>query len=58
MSKRGEEVWLVAETIGHNLEKEMFADLSDEEWMQLQNLLERVLESFNKWQKSHSRMKI
>lgn len=54
LSKRGEEAWLVAETIGHNLEKDMFADLSDEEWTQLQNLLERALESFNKWQKSHS----
>lgn len=45
LTKRGEQIWAEAEKIGRGLEKDMFAGLSDAEWTQLHNLLERASES-------------
>lgn len=51
LSQRGQEVWLVAETIGQNLEAEMFAGLSESEWCALHDMLDRTWQAFQDWQK-------
>ncbi|WP_246262520.1 MarR family winged helix-turn-helix transcriptional regulator [Aromatoleum evansii] len=53
LTEVGMQVWREGEEIGRGLEREMFADLSCEDWEHLHILLDRVLVSLDKWQESH-----
>lgn len=52
LSAEGERVWLACERLGRQVEADMFADLSAEEWEQLHALLNRAIASLNRWQAS------
>lgn len=50
LSKEGLKVWKICEKIGCELEREMFAEISDAEWQQLHGLLDKVFISLQHWQ--------
>lgn len=50
LSAEGQRVWRACEQLGREIEADMFADLSPEEWEQLHTLLNRAIDSFNRWQ--------
>lgn len=52
LSEKGRRSWQVAETIGNNLEQEMIAGMSAQEWIQFNELIGRARESFEAWQKN------
>lgn len=49
LTEAGMKIWAEGERIGRGLEREMFADLNDEDWNRLHGLLDQVLVSLNKW---------
>lgn len=46
----GEQAWQICETIGRGLEAEFFGQMSQQEWEQLHNLLDKALQSLLQWQ--------
>ncbi|MCP1660272.1 MarR family winged helix-turn-helix transcriptional regulator [Neisseria perflava] len=50
LSKEGEAAWEKAEQIGRKLERELFRKLNDEQWQQLQDLLDLTWFSLKDWQ--------
>ena len=52
LTAAGMKVWSEGERIGRCLERQMFADLDDEDWNHLHGLLDQVLVSLNKWKNS------
>lgn len=53
LTPQGEKMWQIAERIGQRLEKEIFADLNEEQWKQLHNLLNASWQSLQKWQQEN-----
>ena len=50
LSAEGQRVWAACEQLGRQVEADIFADLSPEEWEQLHARLNRAIASLNRWQ--------
>lgn len=53
LTDAGFKAWQVAETIGKGLEADMFGKLTETEWHQLHDLLNKAQASFQDWQAAH-----
>ena len=50
LSPEGSKVWQTCEQIGCELETQMFAGISEEEWVTLHDVLDKLLISLKQWQ--------
>lgn len=53
LTDEGLRVWRICEAIGRRLESEMFAEISEDDWNRLHEILDRVIGSFEHWVAKH-----
>ena len=53
LSAEGLRVWRECERIGRRLEAEMFADMPEDDWHRLHDLLDSALASLDRWRAEH-----
>lgn len=58
LTKDGLATWKTCEKIGCDLERQMFAEISDDDWQQLHGLLDKILLSLTHWQQLPKSAKI
>lgn len=55
LTTKGEQAWISATIIGKALEKDMFGELTSQEWQNLHHILDKTLHILSKWKSKKMR---